>query len=188
MKGGSGFGAVVASTKYGTAPVVQLTADPEASGLVYVTYGGELAGMGFMSKGAGTITLGKTAFKPGTYELKVFYGGDEKFDPTSTTASLTITKGATKPSKSYVTGKVVANKTKATVKVKVSGTGFTVTSGTVRIHRGNAQYGWATVKNGQATVTLKKFASAGTQNMTASYGGSSVALPSTSSFSIKVVK
>lgn len=188
VKGGSGFGAVVGSTKYGTAPVVHVTADPEASGLVYVTHDGELAGMGFMTGGVGTVTLGKTAFKPGTYDLKVFYAGDEKFDPTSTTASLTITKGATKATKSYVTGKVVADKTKATVKVKVVGSGFTVTSGTVRIYRANTLYGWATVKNGLATVTLKKFATSGNKGMTAKYTGSSVALPSTSSFTIKVVK
>jgi len=187
VKGGSGFGAVVASTKYGTPPVVEVTADAEASGLVYVTYGGELVGMGFLTDGAGTVTLGKTAFKPGSYDLKVFYGGDEKFDPTSTTATLTVTRGATKATKSYVTGKVVRNKTAATVKVKVTATGFTVTSGTVRIYRGSTQYGWATVKNGLATVTLKKFTSAGTQKMTASYGGNSVALPSTSAFTIPVV-
>lgn len=188
VKGGSGFGAVVGSTKYGTSPVVQVTADPEASGLVYVTYGGELVGMGFLTDGTGSVTLGRTAFKPGTYDLKVFYGGDEKFDPTSTTASLTITKGATKATKSYVTGKIVRNKTNANVKIKVTGTGFTVTSGTVRIYRGGTLYGWSTVKSGVATVKLKKFTTTGTKGMTAKYAGNSVALQSTSSFTIKVVK
>ncbi|WP_082582143.1 5'-nucleotidase C-terminal domain-containing protein [Aeromicrobium sp. Root236] len=188
VKGGSGFGAVVATTKYGTSPVVQLTADPEASGLVYVTSAGQLVGMGFLTDGAGTVTLPKTGFKPGTYDLKVFYAGDEKFDPTSTTATLTVTKAGSKATKSYSTAKVVKNKTKATVKVKVSATGFTVTSGTVKIYRGTALYGSATVKNGTATVTLKKFTTSGTQRMTASYGGNSYALPSTTSFTIKVVK
>jgi len=188
VKGGSGFGAVVATTKYGTSPVIQLTADSEASGLVYVTHDGKVVGMGFLSDGTGTVNLGKTAFKPGTYDLKIFYGGDEKFDPTNTTASLTITKGETKTVASPVTGKVVAKKTSATVKVKVTGTGFTVTSGTVHIYQGNSLYGSGTVKDGIATVKLKKFTTSGNKEMTAQYAGNSVALSSATSFTIKVVK
>jgi hypothetical protein len=144
--------------------------------------------MGFLTDGEGTVKLGKTSFKPGTYDLKVFYGGDEKFDPTSTTASLTITKGATKTVKSSVTSTVVRNKTNAIVKVKVTGTDFTVTSGTVRVYQGNTLYGYATVKSGLATVKLKKFTTSGTKAMTATYAGNSVALPSTAAFTIKVVK
>jgi 5'-nucleotidase len=188
VKGGSGFGAVVGTTPYGTQALVQVTADPEASGLVYVTSGGELVGMGFLADGQGTVKLGGTAFKPGTYDLKVFYGGDEKFDPTSTSASLTVTKGVTKTVKSSVTGTVVRNKTKAIVKVKVTGTGFTVTSGTVRIYQGSTLYGSASVKDGLATVTLKTFPTSGNKGMTAKYAGNSVALPSNGSFTIKVVK
>ncbi|VXB01407.1 5'-nucleotidase C-terminal domain-containing protein [Aeromicrobium sp. 9AM] len=188
VKGGSGFGAVVGSTPYGTQALVQLTADPEASGLVYVTSGGELVGMGFLTDGQGTVKLDKTGFVPGAYDLKVFYGGDEKFDPTSTTASLTVTKGATKTTKSSVTSKVVRKTTKATVKVKVTGTGFTVESGTVRIYQGSTLYGYASVKDGLATVKLKAFPTSGNKAMTAKFAGNSVALPSNGSFTIKVVK
>ncbi|MFC5679566.1 5'-nucleotidase C-terminal domain-containing protein [Aeromicrobium endophyticum] len=189
VKGSSGIAASPASGTYGKATTIRLTADSEASGLVYVTQDGRMVGLGFLYAGAGGVTLDGVALAPGSYGLEVYYGGDEKFDPTTVTTSATIAKGATSLRKASVSpAKIVRNRTKPFVTVSVRGDGFTVDGGTVTLRQGGKSYR-ATVNDGKARVRLGRFTSSGAKKkVTASYSGNSVANGSSSTFTVKVLK
>jgi 5'-nucleotidase len=189
VKGGSGFGAVAASGTYGRTSYVSVTADSEASGLVYVTQAGRRIGLGFLINGQGTVALDGTALTPGTYALEVFFNGDEKFDPTSTTASITIVKGSTSIGKASVSPKkIVRNRTKPFVTLPVRGAGFVVDGGKVTLRQGGKSY-TGTVKAGKVRIRLGVFTTSGSaKKVTATYSGNGVAEGSSTSFTVKVLK
>jgi predicted extracellular nuclease len=188
VKADPGLAATVSTTKYGKSAVVHVTAEAGVSGLVTVTHDGAFAGMGFLVDGVGTVTLGKTAFKPGTYELTVAYGGSETYKSDTTTTSLTVVKGATTTKKGSFTAKVVKNRTHANVPFTVTASGYTVTSGTVRVYRGSKLMGHGTVVNGKVTVRLATFPTSGTHTLVAKYGGTTYNDPSQVTFTLKVLR
>ncbi|VXB01475.1 ExeM/NucH family extracellular endonuclease [Aeromicrobium sp. 9AM] len=188
VKADPGLASTVPTTQYGKAPVVNVTADAGVSGLVTVTHDGAFAGLGFLVDGVGKVTLGKTAFKPGTYDLTVAYGGSESYKSDTATASLTIAKGATTTKKGTFTTKVVKNVTKAQVPFTVSASGFTVNGGTVKVFRGSTQVGTGTVVNGKVTVRLVPFTTSGNKALVAKYSGNAEAEASQVAFTITVVK
>jgi len=187
VKGGSGFAAVAAAGTYGTPTIVKVTADPEASGLVYVTQAGRAVGLGFLRAGSGSVSIDGEALTPGTYAIDVYFGGDEKFDPTSTTASVTIAKAATSVKKiSIRPTKIVKKRTKPFVSLSVTGKGFTVDGGTVTLRQSGKSY-TGTVKNGKVRIRLGTFAYSGSKKkITATYSGNSVANGSSTTFTVKV--
>ncbi len=189
VKGGSGFGAVAASGTYGRTSQVSVTADDEASGLVYVTEAGRTLGLGFLVNGRGTVAIDGTALAPGAHALDVFFNGDEKFDPTRTTASLTIAKGSTSVARSKISpSTIVRNRTKPFVTVSVKGDGFTVDGGKVTLRQGGKSYTGA-VRDGKARIRLGKFTTSGARKkVTATYSGNAVANGSSTSFTVKVAK
>ncbi|KRC64594.1 hypothetical protein ASE12_07345 [Aeromicrobium sp. Root236] len=188
VKGEPDLAATVATTKYGKSAVVDVTAEAGVSGLVTVTQGGAFAGMGFLIDGAGSVTLGKTAFKPGTYELTVAYGGSQTYKPDTTTVQLTVVKGSTTIKKGAVSGTIVKDKTHARVPFTVSGSGFTIGSGTVRVYLGSRFMGTAPVFRGKAIVGLSRFTTSGTQKLVAKYSGTTYADASQVTFTLKVAK
>jgi 5'-nucleotidase len=188
VKGGSGFGAVAASGTYGQPTTIKVSAAPQASGLVYVTQAGRFVGLGFVRNGTGSVLLEGTALAPGSHTLDVAFGGDERFDPTSTTATVTIAKGASTVKKvSVKPTKIVRNRTKAWVTLSVAGKGFGVDGGKVTLIQGSKTYS-GTVKNGKVRVRLGKFTSSGTKKVTATYSGNGVANGSRTTFTVKVAK
>jgi 5'-nucleotidase len=189
VKGGSGFGAVAVAGTYGETTTVKLSADAEASGIVYVSEAGRLVGMGFVQKGSGTALLTGTALTPGSHSLDVYFGGDEKFDPTATTATVTIAKAASTVKKTSISPtKVVKNRTKPFVTLAVSGNGFTVDGGKVTLRQGGKSYS-GTVKDGKVRIRLGKFTTSGSaKKVTATYSGNAVANGSSTSFTVKVAK
>jgi 5'-nucleotidase len=186
VKGGSGFGAVAVPGTYGQPSTIRVSGDPEASGLVYVGVGGRSV-VGFLRNGTGTITLPGTALAPGTHALDVYFGGDEKFDPTSTTASLTIAKASTKLKKISVSPtKIVKKRTKPFVTLSVSAKGFRVDGGKVTLRQSGKSYS-GTVKNGKVRIRLGTFSSKGSaKKITATYSGNNVADGSSTTFTVKV--
>ncbi|MET0449928.1 MAG: 5'-nucleotidase C-terminal domain-containing protein, partial [Aeromicrobium sp.] len=156
VKGGSGFGAVAAAGTYGRPVKIKVSADPEAAGLIYVTEDGRAVGMGFLAKGgSGTITLDGTTLEPGTHSLVAFFGGDEKFDPTSTAVAVKIAKGSTSITKiSLSPKKIVKKRTKAFVTVTVKGVGgFEVDGGKVTLRQSGKSYS-GTVKDGKVRIRI----------------------------------
>ncbi|RYJ06585.1 MAG: Ig-like domain repeat protein, partial [Actinomycetales bacterium] len=161
---------------------------PGARGLVYVTNGSDVVGIGTLTNGEGTVTLDKTALKPGTHELDVFFNGSDQFEPADVPVTVTVTKAATTTKAKVATTKIVASKTKAKVTATVSAQGFTPADGKVTVKKGTIVVGTGTVLDGVATVTLRPLTKVGTSAFTVSYAGNDLALASSGTVSIKVVK
>jgi 5'-nucleotidase len=189
VKGSSGLTATAAAGTYGESTKVTLKADSAASGVVQVAENGRFLGLGFLIGGAGTITLDGTALAPGAHSLDLFYGGSEKFDPTSTTASVTIAKGSTSIGKISVSPKkIVRNRTKPYVTVLVDGKGFEVDGGKVTLRQSGKSYS-GTVKDGKVRIRLGKFTTSGSaKKVTATFSGNGVANGSSKTFTVKVAK
>jgi len=171
---------------YGTSATLTVTAAPGASGLVYVEAGGQLAGLGSLVDGAGTINLSKT-LPAGTMSLTVYYAGNGDFDPVSTTTSVTVAKAATAVKKISVSPtKIVKKRTKPFVTLSVTGQGFTVDGGTVTV-RASGKSHTGTVRNGKVRIRLGTFTSSGSKKkITATYSGNGVANGSSTTFTVKV--
>ena len=186
LKTASTLTASAGSGTYGTSAVLSVTGAPGASGLVYVAAGDQLVGLGTLSGGRATINLSST-LPVGTTPLTVFYGGDATIDPTSTTTSVTVAKAATRTTKvSVKPTRIVRNRTKPFVEVRVTADGFVVDGGTVTLRSGG-KTSTATVRNGKARVRLGTFRSSGSaKKVRVTYSGSSVAEGSTTSFTVKV--
>ncbi|WP_243059750.1 5'-nucleotidase C-terminal domain-containing protein [Nocardioides sp. SR21] len=109
---------------------------------------------------------------------------------TGTVVTVPFTVGAasatSKTTATVSPDKVVVNKTKATVKVTVKAAGEPA-AGKVEISVGGNTYK-ATLANGKASVTLKKFTSTGKKTVKVKYLGNAETEPSSTSVTIKVVK
>ncbi|KAA1374566.1 ExeM/NucH family extracellular endonuclease [Aeromicrobium fastidiosum] len=186
LKTASTLTASAASGTYGTSAVLSVTGSPGASGLVYVAAGDQLVGLGTMSDGRATINLSST-LPVGTTPLTVFYAGDATVDPTSTTTTVTVAKAATRTRVGSVKPtRIVRNRTKPFVEVRVTADGFVVDGGTVTLRSGG-KMSTATVRNGKARVRLGTFTSSGSaKKVRVTYSGSSVAEGSTSTFTVRV--
>ncbi|MCW2840856.1 MAG: hypothetical protein JWR55_2339 [Aeromicrobium sp.] len=189
VKGSSGLAATAAAGTYGKPTKITMTADSAASGIVQVAENGRFVGLGFLIKGAGTITLDGTALAPGTHALDLFYGGSEKFDNTDTSVSVTIAKGSTSIGKISVSPKkIVRNRTKPFVTLKVDGSGFEVDGGRVTLRQSGKTYS-GTVKDGKVRIRLGTFTTSGpAKKVTATFSGNGVANGSSKTFTVKVAK
>jgi 5'-nucleotidase len=189
VKGRSGFAAVAQPGTYGRPTIVTVSADPEASGQVGITRGGRIVGNGFLTKGAGSVSIDAAVLTPGTYPLEVFFLGDEKFDPTNVQTSVTIAKGSSSIKRISVSpAKIVKKRTKPFVTLSVRVGGLTVDGGTVTLRQGGKSYR-GTVKNGKVRIRLGRFTTSGSaKKVTASYSGNGVAHGSSTSFTVKVLK
>jgi hypothetical protein len=105
---------------------------------------------------------------------------------TSPAATLTVVKAASRTTAAVRPAKVVATKTRATVTVAVTAPGH-VPSGVVAVKVGSRTY-TASLRSGRATITLAKFAKAGTVRASVTYRGDARTTPSTTTRAIKVVK
>jgi 5'-nucleotidase len=189
LKGTTALTASTAGTRYGTPATVTVTGDPGASGVVTILQGEQVVGLGFLQKGAATVTIGGTTLRPGTYTLDVRYGGDASFDGSATTVSVAVAKATTAIKKISVSpSKIVKNRTKAFVTLLVTGKGLTVDGGKLTLRQGGKSYS-GTVKDGKVRIRLGKFTTSGSaKKVTATYSGTSVADGSKTSFAVKVAK
>jgi 5'-nucleotidase len=109
---------------------------------------------------------------------------------TGTVVTVPFTVGAgsaaSKTTATVSPGKVVVDKTRATVKVTVKAAGEPA-SGKVKVTVGGHTYR-ATLTSGKASVTLKKFGSTGKKTAKVKYLGNSETEPSSTSVTIRVVR
>jgi 5'-nucleotidase len=119
------------------------------------------------------------------HQLTVSYPGDAGHTAASASVSVQVAPAATTTSAKVTTKKVVRKKTAAKVSVTVKASGFTP-SGKVTVLLGKKKIGTATLKNGKATVKLKKFAKAGTAKLTVTYAGAPTAKASSKKLKLKV--
>lgn len=101
--------------------------------------------------------------------------------------SVSIAKNAAKVTAKVSPKKIKAKKTKAKLAVKVSA-GSPAATGKVTAKIGKKTVGKATVKNGKATIKLKKFKKKGTYKIKVTYSGSVYAKSATKTIKVKVRK
>ena len=180
--------ATVSPSQYGTGATLEVTADPSASGPVFVfDESGRGVGTGSLSDGAATLTLDET-IAVGSHTLTVAYVGNRSADPDDTTVVLVVEKADPVVTKTVVTAKIVVGKTKANVYLRVTAPGYVVDGGSVQVFQGSRRLGYGTVRNGSAKVPLKVFTSTGTKTLTAKYFGNAETGPGQTSFTVKVVR
>nr|MCW2728114.1 glutamate--cysteine ligase [Aeromicrobium sp.] len=186
LKSTSGLTATVGPATYGTSATLTVTGAPGASGFVYVAAGDELVGLGTLVNGTATIQL-SSRLPVGTTQLTVFYSGSGEYDPGSTTTSVTVAKAATSITKVSVSpAKIVQDRTRPFVELRVRASGFTVDGGTVTV-RASGKSHTGTVRNGKVRVRLGTFTSSGrAKKVTATFAGNAVATGSTTSFTVRV--
>ncbi|MBC9226010.1 ExeM/NucH family extracellular endonuclease [Aeromicrobium sp. 636] len=170
---------------YGKPTTITVTGAPGASGSTYATVGGRIVASALMIDGRAILRVPGTALRPGTTPVTVFYGGNASVDPSHTTVRVTVAKATASLSARVLNGKVTT-KTRAKVRVVVRTSGFTETSGKVRIYRGTKLLGSGSVKNGKATVTLPRLTSKGTIRLKAKFSGTSLTSPATRAFTVRV--
>ena len=91
--------------------------------------------------------------------------------PDDVTVEHTVTKATPVVRATAPRGKVVVDRTRAVVPVRVSADGFRPDGGTVRVRLGSTILGTATLRNGTAEVRLRPLRSTGTRQFTVEYLG-----------------
>lgn len=188
LKAEADLAATIGSTPFGTDATLEVTADPAASGLVYVVSGSTVVGRGSLRAGAAQVRIDGTALEPGTHRLGVFYAGNDGVEPDDVTVEHTVTKARSTVRASAPRGKVVVGRTRAVVPVRVSADGFRPDGGTVRVRIGSTVLGAATVRDGVAEVRLRPMRSSGTKRLTVEYLGDRRTGSATAPLTIRVVR
>lgn len=156
--------------EYGTPGSVEVRVAPStATGSVTVSRGDDVLGSATLTSGAGTAALAAKSLPVGTHTLSLAYAGDSGHEASAGSVTVVVSKA-----KAIVEGvveptRVVVKETRARVVVTVAATGFTPT-GAVSVEVGDKTY-WATLADGVAVVTLKKFKQPGTHPAQLSYLG-----------------
>jgi len=188
-KSASSVKAVVRGNAYGNGGAVQVTVTPpSATGTVTVKAGTKVLGSGPVKNGKVTIPIKKKALAPGTHALTVTYSGDSRTSASSTTVRLSVAKAASATHAKKQTRTIRAKKTKAKVSVVVRATTGVPANGKVVVTFKGKKVGTATVRNGRATVTLKKFTSKGKKKLRITYRGSSTVKASSDTLTLTVKK
>ncbi|WP_193611698.1 family 16 glycoside hydrolase [Nocardioides lijunqiniae] len=139
-----------------------------------------------LAEGRATGTVGPFA-SVGAVPLEAHYVGDTATGASaSPLTTLTVRKAASTVSVKAQPRKVVARKTRATVRVAVSALGV-VPSGKVRVKVGARTF-VGTLRGGVATVRLPRFTKAGTVRVTATYLGDALAEARSARTTIKVTR
>jgi hypothetical protein len=117
------------------------------------------------------LRISGTALEPGSHRLQVLYAGNDSVEPDDVTVEHTVTKATPVVRATAPRGKVVVDRTRAVVPVRVSADGFRPDGGTVRVRLGSTILGTATLRNGTAEVRLRPLRSTGTRQFTVEYLG-----------------
>ncbi|MBW9214594.1 5'-nucleotidase C-terminal domain-containing protein [Mumia sp. zg.B53] len=188
-KSASSLKAVVRGAEYGKGGAVQVTVTPpSATGTVTVKAGTKILGTGSVKNGKVTVPIKKKALRPGRHTLTVSYSGDSRTSASSTTVSISVAKAASATKAKKKTRTIRAKRTKAKVSVVVRTTTGVPANGKVVVTFKGNKVGTATVRNGRATITLKKFRSKGTKKLRITYRGSSTVKASSDTLTVTVKK
>ncbi|MGH3472614.1 MAG: Ig-like domain repeat protein [Nocardioidaceae bacterium] len=181
--------ASAATITYGTSGSVHVSVNstPQATGTVRVLHGTTVLGTASLANATANVALGRTALQPGQYSLTVRFAGSATVNPSSTTVSVKVVRAATSVSAHVTNTKVVVNKTRPTIAVKVTAAGFRP-GGTVVVKRGTVKVGTGTLHLGRVTITANAFKRAGQQTLTVHYLGSTQAAGSGTKITVNVVK
>lgn len=128
---------------------------------------GVVRGRGVVADGAVTVALDKP-LAAGTHTMTVAFLGDIDYAPATTSAVVTVAKGAAKVAATWPSlthGR--------SAKVAVTVTGPVAATGKVTLLHGTKVLATGTLSGGKASLTVPKTLAAGSRTLTVSYGGSS---------------
>ncbi len=182
--------ASASTVRYGVAaPKVNVSVAPAgATGTVEVRKGTTVLGKAKVAGGKASVTLPRTALKPGAHTLSVRYSGDVRTKASTGSVRVSVTKAKASLTAKVTTKKVVAKKTRAKVRVTVKAPGVKP-GGTVAIYAKGKKIGTAKVgSSGIATVTLKKLPKAGKVTLKVRYLGSATTGAATKTIKVAVKK
>ncbi len=183
-----------AKTSYGKAFSVTVSvaaAGTSVSGSVTLTSGATSLGSGTLLQGAATFTVAGKTLSPGAKTLTASYSGSAALNPATGTTTVTITK-ATSATTIKLAKPTVKKSTRATATVKVTASGVSAVTGSVKIYDGKKALKTVTLaaKNkGALKVTLPKISKTGVHKLKAVYVASANVATSTSkTVNLKVTK
>lgn len=174
------------SFRYGKAATVRVRLDPSATGTVSVRAGNRVLGSAAVGAGEAVVTLPAKSLTPGTTTLTASYSGDGRFVPGSATLTARVAKATSRTRGSVTPKKIAVRKTRATVRVVVTGADGVRATGKVKITVAGQGTRTVTVRDGRATLRLAPFSSTGRKKVTVRYLGSALLEPSSDRLSLPV--
>ncbi|MFT4082317.1 MAG: 5'-nucleotidase C-terminal domain-containing protein [Nocardioides sp.] len=177
--------AVAAGTN-GKVTVKVTAAGATPTGTVTITKGSTELGSAAVKSGVATVRISSKTLAPGSYSLKAAYSGDDSVAAGSTTFTLKVGKAAAKIA-IIKPGKVVAKKTRATLKVKVTGFNGKAASGKVTV-RVAGQTKTVKLVKGVAEAKLAKIKKAGKYKVVVRYLGDDATKTAGATSTLRVVR
>jgi 5'-nucleotidase len=169
-----------------TTATVSVDADGfQPDGSVAFAVDGVEAGEATLSNGTATLELGPFD-SVGSHTVTATYSGDTHTTGSGSTSTVDVVQRDSTTKASARPKKVVADRTRATVTVRVSAPGGPDPTGTVTVSTGGHTY-VATLKNGKAEIRLRTFGSKGTKSVHVTYSGDDDTGRSSTTFQIHVV-
>lgn len=163
------------SIAYGSVQKVTVAVSSAAgspTGTVAVRSGSKTLGTAQLSRGKATITLPKSALRPGTHSLGLVYSGDGTVASATGTTTALVVKAKSK-TESRFSHSTVSRKGRPPV-LRVTITSGAPVSGTVSVREGTRVLtSTSRIVKGRATLTITRKLSKGTHTLTVIYSGSS---------------
>jgi hypothetical protein len=179
--------AAMASGTPGTVTAT-VTSDGTATGAVEVLEGGRLLGSADLVDGVAEVTVPGDALTPGSYVLDVRYLGDDRHDPSATTARLVVTKAAPELTATPRDRAVQVRRGETTVDVTVSAAGVEPTGYVLLLDEAGTVLSAAALIDGRAVLPTGSFDTTGTKQLTVRYLGDDLVAAGSTSTSVDVVK
>jgi hypothetical protein len=173
------------ATTYGRTATVTVTAGPGTSGDVTLTSGGRTLGTQPLADGVATFRVAGTALEPGRRTLTARYSGSATRTAAESSTEVTVRRARSAARTTTSRARVVIDRTRRTVKIRVRADGV-VPTGTVSLRSGGRRIGKATLRGGAVAVRLPVFERTGTQRVHVRYSGSRRVAPSSTTVTITV--
>ncbi|MCW2793196.1 MAG: Endonuclease/exonuclease/phosphatase [Nocardioides sp.] len=158
----------------------------QPGGTVTFEVDGVEAGEATLSIGSATLELGPFD-SVGSHTVTATYEGDSHTTGGSSTSTVDVVKRDSTTTATATPKKVVVDRTRAEVTIRVDAPGDAAATGTVTVRIGGRAYD-ATLKNGNAVIRLRPFGSKGTKSGQVTYSGDEDTARSSTTLVIHVVK
>ncbi|MFC5730230.1 MULTISPECIES: ExeM/NucH family extracellular endonuclease [Nocardioides] len=160
------------------------------TGTVTLWHGARRLGSGTLADGAVVITIPARSLPPRSapYRLTARYGGDAAVLAGQDVTTLAVGKASPRLTTTIRPQRIVVDRTRATVVVRVGSVDGVPAQGTVSISSAGKATRTARVVDGKATVLLTKFAHRGPKRLSIRYSGSALLAPARTTETIRVVR
>ncbi|HEY1119561.1 MAG TPA: Ig-like domain repeat protein, partial [Acidimicrobiales bacterium] len=177
---------IVVATGRTTIDVTVGAEGAKPTGSVIASIGGDRIASASLSNGRAALEVGPFS-AAGAKSIELRYSGDDQVAGSGTTVTVEVVKATPRIRASHRPKVVKAGKTQVRLTVEVKAEGFTP-GGLVTVTVGNGVTVRGRLEDGEVTVTLPKFRSAGTKVVEIAYEGNAKTKSATIEHEIEVVK